>query len=153
MPVIVPLAADPASLVSTHKTRHTGATVATAEIPATVAIPATLAREPEFFQSAWDALAPLLLDIGQNLIEHQGFQAAGEANEDILLDLVASMDESALRLRLPTTFADLPHFLPNATQLIRGNHAESAYTLPGDIRLDVGFQGERPLETASQRGE
>jgi hypothetical protein len=72
MPVIVPLAADPASLVSTHKTRHTGATVAT------VAIPATLAREPEFFQSAWDALAPLLLDIGQNLIEHQGFQAAGE---------------------------------------------------------------------------
>jgi hypothetical protein len=108
------------------------------------------------------------------------------------------MDESALGLRLPTTFADLPHFLPNATQLIRGNHAESAYTrtsrlprysehhqlpahvviagnsplcellrwvqcfvpglglrvpvipVPGDIRLDVGFQGERPLESSGQ---
>jgi hypothetical protein len=78
MPVIVPLAVDPASLVSTHQTRHTGAIVATAGIPATVAIPATLTREPEFFQSAWDALAPLLLDIGHDLIEHHGFQAAGE---------------------------------------------------------------------------
>lgn len=72
MPVIVTHAVDPAHLVSTHKTRPTLATVAT------VAIPATLAREPEFFQSAWAALAPLLWDIGQDLIEHHGFQAGGE---------------------------------------------------------------------------
>ncbi|GFZ43613.1 hypothetical protein JCM24511_01333 [Saitozyma sp. JCM 24511] len=129
MPVIVPLAVDPASLVSTHQTRHTGAIVATAGIPATVAIPATLTREPEFFQSAWDALAPLLLDIGQDLVEHHGFQAAGEANEGILLDLVISEGDSALHIRLPTAFADLPHFLPNAHQLIRGDHAENANTL------------------------
>jgi hypothetical protein len=75
MPVIVPHAADPTHLVSTHKTRPTLATVA---MVATVAIPATLTREPEFFRSAWAALAPLLWDIGQDLIEHHVFQAAGE---------------------------------------------------------------------------